>query len=52
MAASSLRPISSKWPMSARTLPSSLWKEEVFELLEDVMPGGESGLGRVLSNVY
>lgn len=44
---SSLRPISSKWPMSAMTLPSSLlreWKEEDFELLEVVMPGGEPGL--------
>ena len=47
---SSSRPISSKWPMSAMTLPSSPlskdWKEDVFELFEVVIPGGESGLGR------
>jgi hypothetical protein len=37
--------------MSAMTLASSLskdWKDEVFELFEVVIPGGESGLGRTL----
>lgn len=43
--------MSSKWPMSAKTLPSSLskeWKDDDFELLDIVMPGGESRLGRGL----
>jgi hypothetical protein len=38
--------MSSKWPTSLRTLPSSWreeWKEEVLELLEVVIPGGEFG---------
>ena len=44
---SSPRPMSSKWPVSAMTLPSSLvadWKEDDLELLEVVMPGGDMGL--------
>lgn len=52
VALSSSRPMSSKWPTSARTLPSSLpkdWKEDDLELLEAVMPGGEPGLGRTES---
>ncbi len=47
VARSSSRPMSSKWPMSARTLPSSLccdWKDDDTELLEVVMPGGVPGL--------
>jgi hypothetical protein len=40
--------MSSKWLVSARTLPSSPfrdWKEEDLELLEVVIPGGEPGFG-------
>lgn len=51
---SSSRPISSKWLMSARTLPSSLlreWKEDDLELLEVVIPGGDPGLGMMVSRV-
>jgi hypothetical protein len=44
--------MSSKWPTSANTLPSSLWsddwKEEDLELLDVVIPGGDPGLGRML----
>lgn len=51
---SSSSPMSSKWPMSASTLPSSLcceWKEDAAEPLEVAMPGGVPGLCSIVPAV-